>query len=471
MKKIIITTTSKKLLSDFYTPVGIYLRLRDRFRDSILMESSDHQAEGGTFSYIGINAIAGIEMRDEHKIEIKYPLMDPQKETNVKGQKIEDRLWKFMNDFEFQNTTSDVAMAQGLYGYFAYDSVQLFEKITFRDRKEDLSNAIPIIRFRLYQYVIAINHTNNELTLIENHVKGLQSKADVLLKWIQSKDVPYYLFKKIEEESSPVSDEEFLDMVANGIDHCAKGDVFQVVVSRPFLQKFRGDDFNVYRSLRNINPSPYLFYFDYGDYHLFGSSPESQLLIDEDKALVQPIAGTYRRNGNRAIDAQLAGQLLNDKKEQSEHIMLVDLARNDLSRIGSDVQVTRFSEIKYFSHVIHVESSVQANLTSGHNPFSAIAATFPAGTLSGAPKYRAMEIIDKEEGSLRSYYGGSIGFVGFNGSVKQAIMIRTFLGKNNCLTYRAGAGVTISSDPNRELQEVNNKLYALTKAVEAAQTL
>lgn len=456
------------MLADIHTPVGIYLRLRDRFRDTILLESADHHAEGGTFSYIGINAIAGIEVSDTGEMEYKFPLQEAKKLALQPQQKMEDELWNFMQNFECDSTSSEFKMAQGLYGYCAYDAVQFFESITFNPGKST-KESIPLIRFRLYQYLIAINHTNDELTFFENHINGLESKSDLLLKWIESRDVPVFPFKKLKEEYSPISPDGFKKMVESGIAHCARGDVFQVVLSRPFSQQFSGDDFNVYRTLRNINPSPYLFYFDYGDYHLFGSSPESQLLIENRTATLQPIAGTYRRNGNKELDHQLAQELLNDKKENAEHIMLVDLARNDLSKIGSEVTLSKYSEVKYFSHVIHLESSVEAKLPQNQNPFQALSVTFPAGTLSGAPKYRAMEIIDEEEKLPRSYYGGSIGFVGFNGDLKQAIMIRTFLSKNNILHYRAGAGVTISSNPDRELQEVTNKLSALTKAVEAAQ--
>jgi anthranilate synthase component 1 len=283
--------------------------------------------------------------------------------------------------------------------------------------------------------------------------------------------VPAFPFEAIEKETSSISDADYVSMVKKGIASCARGDVFQVVLSRKFQQKFSGDEFNVYRALRNINPSPYLFYFDYGDYRLFGSSPEAQLKVKNNVVIVHPIAGTFRRTGNDSEDEQLAEKLLKDKKENAEHVMLVDLARNDLSRLCSDVKVSRYAEVQYFSHVIHLVSEVKGTVEKNTNPFDLLAVTFPAGTLSGAPKYKAMELINEYENNPRGYYGGCIGFVGFNGDINHAILIRTFLSKNNCLNYRAGAGITISSNPESELQEVNNKLNALTAAIQSAENI
>ncbi len=331
--------------------------------------------------------------------------------------------------------------------------------------------AIPLIRYRLYQYVIAINHFKNELFICENHIKGIESEAGLIESIIRSKDVPAYPFAACGNETSPLKDEEYMNMVKKGIASCARGDVFQVVLSRKFRQKFSGDEFNVYRALRNINPSPYLFYFDYGDYRLFGSSPEVQLIVKNGAAVVHPIAGTFRRSGNDTTDEQLAEALLKDKKENAEHVMLVDLARNDLSRMCDNVKVSRFCEVQYFSHVIHLVSEVKGTVKENTNPFDLLAATFPAGTLSGAPKYKAMQLIDEYENDASGYYGGCIGFVGFNGNVNQAIMIRTFLSKNNHLNYQAGAGIVAASNPDSELQEVNNKLNALTAAIKSAENI
>jgi anthranilate synthase component 1 len=472
MKKIELTTTCKKLLADVYTPVGIYLRLRDRFRDTILLESTDFHVGENSFSIIGINAIAGMEISNYREIEYKLPSENIQKIAITKDTKVADELWKFMQHFNIsQPAELPINKAQGLFGYTTFDAIQFFEEIEIKSRNNNSTPEIPLVRYRLYQYVIVINHFKDELFICENHVKGVESEIEIVESLIKSKDVPAYPFSSLQNETSPLTDEEYVAMVKKGIAGCARGDVFQVVLSRKFMQRFSGDEFNVYRALRNINPSPYLFYFDYGDYRLFGSSPESQLIVQNNMAVVHPIAGTFKRTGNDATDEVLAEQLANDEKENAEHVMLVDLARNDLSRMCDNVTVTRFCEVQYFSHVIHLVSEVKGNLGEHTNPFNLLAVTFPAGTLSGAPKYKAMQLIDQFENDARGYYGGCIGFIGFNGNVNHAIMIRTFLSKGNNLIYRAGAGIVAASNPNSELQEVTNKLNALTSAIKSAEKI
>ncbi len=469
MKKIELSTTSKKLLADVFTPVAIYLRLRDRFRDTILLESADFHSGENSYSFIGINAIAGIEIRNLGEIEYKFPGEDPKHIPIDASTKVTDEIWNFMNHFKIADTAKmPVSMAQGLFGYTTFDGVQFFETIKFNASS---APQIPLIRYRLYQYVITINHFKNELFICENHIKGVESERDLIESIIKSKDVPAFPFKALDHETSPLTDTEYVDIVKKGIASCKRGDVFQVVLSRKFKQRFSGDEFNVYRALRNINPSPYLFYFDYGDYRLFGSSPEAQLKVKNNVAIMHPIAGTFRRTGNDTDDEQLAEKLLKDKKENAEHVMLVDLARNDLSRLCTNVKVTQFCEVQYFSHVIHLVSEVKGSVENGTNPFDLLAITFPAGTLSGAPKYKAMQLIDKYENNPRGYYGGCLGFVGFNGDINHAIMIRTFLSKDNHLNYQAGAGIVAASNPESELQEVNNKLNALTAAIKSAENI
>ena len=468
-KPIELTTTSRKLLADIYSPVGIYLRLRDRFRDTILLESADYHAGENSYSFIGIHAIGGIEIRDPHVIEYKFPGEEPKKIQTGREVNVPEEIWKYMQHFSVSGDTGmPVSMAQGLFGYTTYDAIRFFEDIHL-PAAEGEEPVIPLMRYRLYQYVIAINHFRNELYICENHVKGLESNLSLLETIIASKNVPSYPFEVLRTETSPMDDDTYRQMVRKGIASCARGDVFQVVLSRSFQQQFAGDEFNVYRTLRSINPSPYLFYFDYGDYRLFGSSPESQVIVKKGEAIVHPIAGTFRRTGHEETDVESANRLLKDKKENAEHVMLVDLARNDLSRMCTNVRVSKFCEVQYFSHVIHLVSEVKGKVPVGANPVALLAAVFPAGTLSGAPKYKAMQLIDAYENNSRSYYGGTIGFMGFNGDVNHAIMIRTFLSRQNTLHYRAGAGITISSDPDNELQEVNNKLNALTAAIKAAQ--
>ena len=487
MKKVEIKTECKKLLADVFTPVSIYLRLRDRFRDTILLESTDSHSAENSYSFICINAIAGIEISNQSEIEFKLPCRSPEKLAIKKQTAIPDILQEFMQKFDVQKgDKNEAGFAQGLFGYITYDAIQFFDsiKLTTHDLPDQQAGSklttIPLMRYRLYQYVIVINHFKDELFICENIIAGLESELQLVESLIRSKDVPVYPFKvktlpenKVGggNETSNMSDEDYIGIVKKGIQSCHRGDVFQIVLSRRFEQQFTGDEFNVYRSLRNINPSPYLFFFDYGDYKLMGSSPESQLIIKKGQAIVHPIAGTYKRTGDDEQDKKETERLLNDAKENAEHIMLVDLARNDLSRVCDDVQVAYLRQVQYFSHVIHLVSEVTGKIKKGSNPFELLAKTFPAGTLSGAPKFRAMELINAYEPTPRGYYGGCIGFMGFDGSCNHAIMIRTFLSSNNTLTYQAGAGIVAASNPENELMEVNNKLGALKKAIEIAETI
>lgn len=474
MKKIPLQTTCKKVLADVFTPVGIYLRLRDRFRDTILLESTDHHSSENSYSFICINAIGGIEITSKEIVEFKLPGEKPEKVAIRNVMEVPKLLWDFMQRFDVKKSESGSAkFAQGLFGYTAYDAVQFFDtiRLTPNPSPHGEGSNIPLMRYRFYQYVIAINHFNDELYICENLVAGLASEVMVVESLIRSKDIPVYPFRKKGEETSNLRDDEYISMVKKGITSCHRGDVFQIVLSRRFQQGFTGDEFNVYRALRNINPSPYLFFFDYGDYKLMGSSPEAQLKIENGKAVLHPIAGTFKRTGDEEADELATERLLLDAKENAEHVMLVDLARNDLSRLCDDVKVAHYRQVQYFSHVIHLVSEVTGKTREGSNPFQLLAKTFPAGTLSGAPKFKAMELIDAYEPTARSYYGGAIGFIGFDGSCNHAIMIRTFLSKNNTLTYQAGAGIVAASNPESELQEVNNKLGALKKAIQNAEEI
>lgn len=472
MKKIKINTVSKRMLSDVYTPVGMYLRLRDRFRDTILLESTDYHVAENSYSFICINAIAGIEISDTRNIEFKLPGQAPEKMPLKDLSATPSLLWDFMQRFETEpSDIKAVRSVQGLFGYTTFDAIQFFDTIRLNRAKVSEDNKIPLMRYRLYQYVIVINHFKDELYICENQIAGLESDVAMVESLIKSKDLPVYPFRIKGDETSNMTDEQYREMVQKGIASCMRGDVFQIVLSRRFQQGFTGDEFNVYRALRSINPSPYLFFFDYGDYKLMGSSPESQILLQNGEAIVHPIAGTFKRSGDDVVDREMADKLLKDAKENAEHVMLVDLARNDLSRSCDDVHVEHYREVQYYSHVIHLVSEVRGKLRDGYNPFGLLATTFPAGTLSGAPKFRAMELIDSYEPTARSYYGGCIGFMGFDGSCIHAIMIRSLLSKQNTLTYQAGAGVVAASKPQSELEEVNNKLGALKKAISFAEEI
>jgi anthranilate synthase component I len=478
MKKIQIQTTGKRLLADVFTPVGIYLRLRDRFRDTILLESTDNHAAENSWSFICVNAIGGIELVNNETLEFKLPAQKPERLFIKERKEVPGLLWAFMNKFELvKSDFPEAKFAQGLYGYTSYDAVQFFDAIKLRaldlpdGRDGSRIPTIPYMRYRLYQYVIAVNHYKDELFICENRLSGLESEGLVLESLIKSKDVPVFPFSVVGDETANITNNEYIEMVKKGIQSCNRGDVFQIVLSRRFQQAFNGDEFNVYRALRSVNPSPYLFFFDYGDYKLMGSSPEAQLIINNGKAVVHPIAGTFKRTGDDALDKMETERLLLDAKENAEHVMLVDLARNDLSRLCDEVQVAHYKQVQQFSHVIHLVSEVTGKVRANSNPFELLAKTFPAGTLSGAPKIKAMQLIDCYEPTRRGYYGGALGFMGFDGSCNHAIMIRTFLSKDNTLYYQAGAGVVSQSQPESELQEVNNKLGALKKAIEMAKTI
>ncbi len=457
------------MLADVFTPVGIYLRLRDKFPGSILLESTDYRASENSFSFIGIKPIAGIEVTSTSNFEFKYPNLPVEKKELKNKDQVTGEIDKFLKNFSFTGS-NPVPLAQSLFGYTTFDAVQFFETIEFNKKKQS-ANIIPLMRYRFYQYVIAINHFKDELYLCENQIEGIESEFELIESLIRHKDSPGYPFTTTGDETSNMTDAEYMQMVEQGKQHCFRGDVFQVVLSRAFQQPFKGDEFNVYRALRSINPSPYLFFFDYGDYKLMGSSPEAQLVIRDGKATIHPIAGTFRRTGDDVQDKLLADKLLQDPKENAEHVMLVDLARNDLSRNAKEVTVDKYKEVQYYSHVIHLVSEVTGQTPKDLNPFSLLASTFPAGTLSGAPKYRAMEIIDELEPTPRGFYGGCIGAVGFNGNFNHAIMIRSILSKMNTLYYQAGAGVVAKSVASSELEEVGNKLNALKQAILLAQKI
>lgn len=464
-----LTTAYKKLLADTLTPVNIYLKLRDVFAGSILLESSDYHGHENSLSFICCDPIASFQVK-ENTIEMRFPDGVIRNETiSVKGEVIE-KLEKFKNSFEIASAIPTKFVNCGLFGYMAYDAVQFFEDVAITSTHA----FIPDVVYKLYRYVIVVDHFSNELSLFEHCVSGAGEQKDNLERIEQiifSNRFATYKFSVTNGEESNFTDEEFLRVIEKGKEHCFRGDVFQIVLSRRFTSGFRGDEFNVYRALRSINPSPYLFYFDYGSFKLFGSSPEAQLQVNNNAAHIYPIAGTFRRSGNDQEDAELANKLAADEKENAEHVMLVDLARNDMSRNAEHVKVEVFKEIQFYSHVIHLVSKVTGTVKKDSSVVRMAADTFPAGTLSGAPKHMAMTLINKYENINRGFYGGAIGFLGFDNSFNHAIMIRTFLSHENKLIYQAGAGVVAKSKAESELQEVNNKLTALRKAILMAEKI
>lgn len=462
-------TTHKKLLADTTTPVSIYLRMRDVFPNSILLESSDYHSRENSMSYICCDPIAGISLNDT--VLSAYFPDGSTKETSAENLDLIQEVTNFRSQFSSTDETAFKFISNGLFGYFTFESIEYFEDIKLKTERSGQRN-IPLLQYHIYRYVIAIDHFKNELYLFEHRPNEEdESGLERLQYLIQNKNFPEYRFEVQGDEGSNFTDEGFLSVVEELKKHIYRGDVFQIVPSRAFSQSFLGDEFNVYRALRSINPSPYLFYFDYGDFKLFGSSPEAQLTIKNNEATIYPIAGTFKRTGNDLLDAELAEKLENDPKESAEHVMLVDLARNDLSRHCKNVEVRAFKEVQYYSHIIHLVSKVTGQLKTDTVPFNVVGDTFPAGTLSGAPKYMAMTLIDKFENGPRGFYSGAIGFMGFNGDFNHAIMIRSFMSRNNVLHYQAGAGIVADSDPQSELTEVNNKIMALRMAVTLAETI
>ncbi|XHR94750.1 anthranilate synthase component I family protein [Mucilaginibacter sp. UC70_90] len=464
-----ITTTYKKLLADTTTPVSIYLRLRDVFPNSLLLESSDYHSRENSTSYICCEPLSGIVLNNGI-LKKQYP--DGSQEVHEADTfDLIEQLNNFTGSFETDSLPLKM-ITNGLFGYFTHEAVEHYETIKLK-QSDDATRQIPVMQYHIYRYIIAIDHFKNELYIFHNQPEGAPTNGGIekLEYLIKNKNFPEYSFKSNGDEKSNLTGDEFIAIVEKMKQHIYRGDVFQIVPSRAFSRTFLGDEFNVYRALRSINPSPYLFYFDFGDFRIFGSSPEAQITIKNNVANIFPIAGTFKRSGDDERDAELARNLENDPKESAEHVMLVDLARNDLSRHCENVTVKAFKEVQYYSHLIHLVSHVSGKLKPGVSAFKVVADTYPAGTLSGAPKYRAMEIIDENENIKRSFYSGAIGFLGFNGDFNHAIMIRSFLSKNNTLHYQAGAGIVAGSIPESELREVDTKISALRRAFELAEEL
>jgi len=464
MKTFALKTEHKKILADTITPVSVYLKLRDVFPHSLLLESSDYHANNNDFSYICCNPIASIELKN-NILTTHFPDKSLEVEKVNSMLDIPERIHKFSQQFESERFPFKF-ISNGIFGYVAHDAVDRFENIELNKTKP--GQDIPDIYYAVYQNIIAISLFNHEAHLF-SHIYGGDHNLTEIEVLLQAKNNSHFNFEKVGEKSSNLSDEQFINFVKKGKEHCFRGDVFQLVLSRCFSQGFKGDEFNVYRTLRSINPSPYLFFFDYGYFKIFGSSPEAQLIVQSGKAEIHPIAGTFRRTGDDEKDAVAAGLLAKDPKENSEHVMLVDLARNDLSRNGSEVVVEKNREIQFYSHVIHLVSKVSCTMKKATKTFRVVADTFPAGTLSGAPKHRALQLIDKYETTKRNVYGGAIGYMDFHGNFNHAIIIRSFLSKNHELHYQAGAGIVADSVPENELQEVYNKLGALDKALTLAE--
>jgi anthranilate synthase component 1 len=464
MKKINITVKTVSRAADLDTPVGLYLKIRDISAGSSLLESSDYHARDGAVSLIGFEPLASISVKDG-VITVTYPDLSVERTPVEKRDDVVDAIRDFVDTFSFEG--EGLVAGDSLMGFCAYDAVRYFEKVDITLNAEEMSH-VDDLRYVFYRFIIRVEHTTNRMTVIENMAPGMESLMDRVLERLDSHASNQFRFKAMDDITSTVTDEQYMDMVREGVKHCLRGDVFQIVLARRFSQGFEGDEFNVYRALRSVNPSPYLFYFDMGSFKIFGSSPETHLRVTPDAAYIDPIAGTFRRTGDDAADRRLAQDLLNDPKENAEHIMLVDLARNDLSRSGGTVSIDFLKQVQFYSHVIHLVSRVKAKLPDNTDIIRLFGDTFPAGTLSGAPKVRALQLIDQIEPHNRRAYGGSIGLIGFDHTLNQAITIRSFVSTGQRLYTQAGAGITARSVPENELRETNNKLGALVNAVRLA---
>ena len=456
-------TTSRTILADLYTPVGVYMRLRDLYPQSALMESSDYHDSNNSRSFIGINPIASVAI-GHGLATISFPDGSNEKHEINSNYGSADAIHALIDHIE---VTGEHANICGLFGYTSFNALRYFENINVKDETQAKNDA-PDLLYILYKVVIVFDHFNNTLTIVSLDGK---KEVDDVKRAMNKANVKAYDFHPVGETTSPLTDEEHKTNIRKGIQHCLRGDVFQIVLSRRFIQKYEGDDFKLYRALRSINPSPYLFYFDFGGFRIFGSSPETHCRIEGNKAYIDPIAGTTKRTGNAEADRKGAEYLRNDPKENAEHVMLVDLARNDLSRNCHGVKVDFYKDLQYYSHVIHLVSRVSGELDKGADPIKAFIDTFPAGTLSGAPKVRAMQLISKYEPHNRGAYGGCIGYIGLDGSLNQAITIRTFVSRNGELWFQAGGGIVAKSNEEYELQEVNNKLGALRRAILMAEKM
>lgn len=459
-------TNIKRVMGDLHTPVSLYLKIRDAFPQSALLESSDYNANENSKSFIGLQPIANIDINRGECIEV-FPDGSRATTTLTEQFTISDALTSYISKFSIEGQSSDVC---GLFGYTTFNCVKYTDNIIIKESREERNDA-PDMRYILYKYFMVFDHQNDELTLIELLAEDEESSLGRVESLINARNFASYNFYKEGEEWSTISDDEFKENVRQGINHCKEGDVSQIVLSRRFVQNFSGDDFKVYRALRTINPSPYLFYFDFGGFRIFGSSPETHCQIKGEEISIDPIAGTAKRTGNLQEDMAAAEKLKLDPKENDEHMMLVDLARADLSLNAHNVKLDFLRQVQYYSHVIHLVSRVSATLNQDANKIKAFFDTFPAGTLSGAPRTTAMQLISDIEIHNRGAYGGCIGFIGLNGDVSQAITIRTFVSRNNQLWYQAGAGVVLQSTDEGELQEVNNKLNALKNAINLAASI
>lgn len=455
-------------VADTETPITLYLKLLDQ-GPSCLLESVEGGQYLGRYSFIALDPIVTFRSAGGDGALV-FP--DGRAE-NVSGPPLKT-LREIMQSFRVPERENNLRFWGGAVGFTAYDAVRSLEKLPGTPVDE---LQMPDCIYFFPSTVVIFDHVRHTVTLSVNlPLDGedpcvVYKRAVSKLKQIRDKlqrSIPYTgeftLQGAIKED---LSDDEFVQRVQRAQEYIRAGDIIQVVLSRRYALNFDGDDFAIYRRLRSVNPSPYMYYFNLGDIKVIGSSPEMLVRVENETVTTCPIAGTRPRALDPEEDRRLAGELLDDEKERAEHLMLVDLGRNDLGRVSvpGTVKVPRFMEVDYYSHVMHIVSRVEGILAPDKDALDALAACFPAGTVSGAPKVRAMEIIDELEPNRRGIYAGAVGYLGFNGNMDTAIAIRTMVIKGNTIYIQAGAGIVADSQPQRECEEIASKARAMFKTL------
>lgn len=478
-----VQTIIREVSADLETPVSLYLKLRGDGA-SFLLESVEGGERIARYSFIGVQPRAEYILRDG-QVEIKE-----NGETRIVQLDDSDPtifLQNEMNRFPALRLPNAPRFTGGLVGYLGYESVRFFEptlskKMNRADTSTEISASIPDGIYLLADTIVAFDHARRTIFLIANVLDGDVQAAEGKLDFLAARiHEPLPAAQKINVKPSKVKTSHtqgtYEDMVRAAKEHIAAGDIFQVVLSQRFSRETNVEPFDVYRSVRRLNPSPYMFFFDFGlvddePLYIVGSSPEMFVRLEGRTASLRPIAGTRPRGADSDADASLAKDLLADPKERAEHVMLVDLGRNDLGRVCEygTIKVSDFFTVEKYSHVMHIVSHVEGTLRPELTAFDLVRAAFPAGTVSGAPKVRAMEIIAELESNARNAYAGMIGYFGFDGAMDTCLAIRTMVGRGNTVSVQAGAGIVADSDPSTEFQETVNKASAMLRAIDAAES-
>lgn len=467
-------TIIREISADLETPISVYMKLRGE-EASFLLESVEGGERIARYSFIGVQPKAQYILRDT-EIEIKD-------ENGTRNRQYEGDptffLQNEMSRFNFKSQPGVPRFIGGLVGFLGFESVRFFEPVLGSKMKRA---AIPDGIFLLADTVIAFDHARRSLSLIANVLDGDIDSANRKLDEIESRihaPLPPSQPREIKPSKtrSNMTQGRFEDMVRDAKEFIAAGDIFQVVLSQRFTRETSVEPFDVYRAVRRLNPSPYMFFFDFGmvdDEPLFlvGSSPEMFVRLEGRTASLRPIAGTRPRGADSHADAALAAELLADPKERAEHVMLVDLGRNDLGRVCEygTVKVSDFFTIEKYSHVMHIVSHVEGKLKPELTAFDLVRASFPAGTVSGAPKVRALEIISELEPDARGAYAGMVGYFGFDGNMDTCLALRTMVARGNTFSVQAGAGIVADSEPTTEFQETVNKASAMLRAIDTAES-